>query len=57
MVARCCSDWVIKRKDLDGYDVTIPEYGFKIKLNLTKDWGTWLIATESIYEIGCIFKY
>lgn len=54
MVAGYCWDWITKKKDPDGYDVTIPEHGFQMKWNLTKDGSTWLIADNSINEIGCI---
>ena len=35
-------------------DVVIPEYGFAMRWNLTKDGGLWMIAPESVNEIGCI---
>lgn len=54
MVAGYCWDWVTKKKDTNGYDVVIPQYDFKMRWNLTTDGSTWIIAPESINEIGCI---
>jgi len=53
LVAGYCWDWDSK-KDPSAYDVVIPEFDFKMKWNLTKDGSTWLIAKDSINEIGCI---
>lgn len=54
MVAGYCWDWISKKKDPSAYDVVIPKYDFRMKWNLTKDGSTWIIAPESINEIGCI---
>lgn len=54
LVAGYCWDWITKKKDPTGYDVVIPSFGFRMKWNLTKDGSTWLIAKNSINEIGCI---
>jgi len=53
MVAGYCWDWKSKRNPLD-YDITIPGSDFKMRWNLTKDGSAWIIAEESINEIGCI---
>jgi DUF2075 family protein len=53
MVAGYCWDWNSK-KDVAAYDVVIPEHGFAMKWNLTKDGGLWMVAPESVNEIGCI---
>lgn len=53
LVAGYCWDWDSK-KDPSAYDVVIPEFDFKMRWNLTKDGSTWLIAKDSINEIGCI---
>jgi hypothetical protein len=34
--------------------VVIPEHGFAMRWNLTKDGGLWMVAQESVSEIGCI---
>ncbi len=57
MVAGYCWDWKSKRNPLD-YDITIPVTtpgsDFKMRWNLTKDGSAWIIAEESVNEIGCI---
>jgi DUF2075 family protein/molybdopterin biosynthesis enzyme MoaB len=53
MVAGYCWDWNSK-KDAAAYDVVIPEHGFAMRWNLTKDGGLWMVAPESVNEIGCI---
>lgn len=53
MVAGYCWDWKSKT-DQAATDVNIPGYGFAMKWNLTKDGSTWIIAKDSINEIGCI---
>lgn len=53
MVAGYCWDWVSKR-DSSKIDVRMPEFGFGMKWNLTDDGGLWMIAKESVSQIGCI---
>lgn len=53
MVAGYCWDWVSK-KDPRAYDVVIPEHDFQMRWNLTKDGSLWIVAPESVNEIGCI---
>jgi DUF2075 family protein len=53
MVAGYCWDWISKRND-DAFDIEFPEFDFKMQWNLTKDGSSWLIAENSINEIGCI---
>lgn len=53
MVAGYCWDWS-SRKDAAAYDVVIPEHGFAMRWNLTKDGGLWMVAPDSVGEIGCI---
>ena len=53
MVAGYCWDWASK-KDKEAFDVIVPEHSFKMKWNLTKDGSSWIIAENSINEIGCI---
>lgn len=53
MVAGYCWDWK-SRKNPDARDVVIPEFGFAMRWNLTKDGGLWIVAAESVSEIGCI---
>ena len=53
MVAGYCWDWN-SRKNPDAQDVVIPGYKFAMQWNLTKDGGLWIVAPESVNEIGCI---
>lgn len=53
MVAGYCWDWK-SRKNPKEYDVVIPSENFKMRWNLTKDGSAWIIAEDSINEIGCI---
>jgi hypothetical protein len=53
MVAGYCWDWNSK-KNADTRDVLIPEHRFAMTWNLTKDGGLWMVAPESVNEIGCI---
>jgi DUF2075 family protein len=53
MVAGYCWDWR-SRETQDAQDVVIPEYGFGMRWNLTRDGGLWIVAPESVREIGCI---
>lgn len=53
LVAGYCWDWKSK-KNPALKDVVIPEYNFEMTWNLTKDGSNWIIAEDSINEIGCI---
>ncbi len=53
LVAGYCWDWVSK-KDPSAYDITFPQYDFGMRWNLTRDGSTWIIADDSVNEIGCI---
>lgn len=53
MVAGYCWEWASK-KNPQAYDVLIPEYNFAMRWNLTQDGSLWIIAPESVNEIGCI---
>ena len=53
MVAGYCWDWISKRKP-GALDVSIPEHGFAMQWNLTKDGGLWILADDSVNQIGCI---
>lgn len=53
MVAGYCWDWKSKKKK-DEKDVVIDEFNFGMQWNLTKDGSTWIIAEDSVNEIGCI---
>lgn len=53
MVAGYCWRWPSKT-DSSAYDIEFPEYGFRMKWNLTEDGSTWIISPESVNQIGCI---
>lgn len=53
MVAGYCWDWKSK-KSPKSVDVAIPEHDFGMQWNLTSDGGLWIVAPESINQIGCI---
>jgi hypothetical protein len=52
-VAGYCWDWRSKRKP-DAYDIVIPEHGYQKRWNLDKDGSLWIIAPNSVDEVGCI---
>ncbi|MGL4327942.1 MAG: DNA/RNA helicase domain-containing protein [Tannerellaceae bacterium] len=53
MVAGYCWDWKSK-KDKNNYDIEFPEYDFRMQWNLNEDGASWIIAENSIKQIGCI---
>lgn len=53
VVAGYCWDWVSK-KHPDQYDVVIPEHNYAKRWNLDKDGSLWIMAPNSIDEVGCI---
>jgi DUF2075 family protein len=53
VVAGYCWDWASKRNP-DAYDIVLPDSDYKKQWNLDKDGSLWLIAPESIDEVGCI---
>ena len=53
VVAGYCWDWKSK-KDPDAWDIEIPEHGYKAQWNLDKDGSLWIVAPDSVEEVGCI---
>jgi DUF2075 family protein len=53
MVAGYCWDWISKKEPI-AMDIVIPEYGFEAQWNLTKDGSLWIMAEDSVREVGCI---
>lgn len=53
VVAGYCWDWNSK-KDSKAYDITIPQFAFQKRWNLSSDKNLWIIGNDSINEIGCI---
>jgi len=53
MVAGYCWDWISSNNPL-SMDVKIPEHNFEMRWNLKNDGSNWIIAPDSVTEIGCI---
>ena len=53
MVAGYCWEWKGK-KDPTIRDVVLPEHDFEMPWNLDTDGSLWIVAPESVSEIGCI---
>lgn len=53
MVAGYCWPWPSK-KDPRQFDIVIPEHGFEARWNLVQDGSLWIMAEESVAEVGCI---
>jgi DUF2075 family protein len=53
MVAGYCWNWVSK-KDPKAFDITFPQFDFRMQWNLATDGSLWIQARESVNEIGCI---
>ena len=53
VVAGYCWDWKSK-KDPNAYDIVIPDYGYQAQWNLDADGSLWIMAPESIEQVGCI---
>ena len=53
MVAGYCWEWNSRRDD-SVYDVSLPEFDFQMKWNLTADGSLWIVSPKSVNEIGCI---
>lgn len=53
VVAGYCWDWKSKR-DAAATDINFPEFGYQKRWNLSQDGSLWIIAQESVEEVGCI---
>lgn len=53
MVAGYCWDWTSRRRP-DAYDIVIPEFGYARQWNLDRDGSLWIMAPESVEQVGCI---
>lgn len=53
LVAGYCWDWVSK-KSKALTDIRIPEEKFGMRWNLASDGNLWILAPESVNEVGCI---
>jgi DUF2075 family protein len=53
MVAGYCWQWASK-KHPDQFDIAIAEHGYRKRWNLTSDGSLWIVAPQSVDEVGCI---
>lgn len=53
VVAGYCWDWKSK-KDPKAWDIEIPEHGYRAQWNLDKDGSLWILAADSVEQVGCI---
>jgi DUF2075 family protein len=53
VVAGYCWDWNSK-KNPDAWDIVIPEQGYRRQWNLGSDGSLWIMAPESVEQVGCI---
>lgn len=53
VVAGYCWEWA-SRNNPDLADIEFPEFGYARQWNLTVDGSLWLIAPNSVEQIGCI---
>lgn len=53
IVAGYCWDWVSK-KDKSLFDIEFPEFNFEMQWNLVDDGSAYLIAPNSVNQVGCI---
>ncbi len=58
MVAGYCWDWVSdsrkKGNDQTAMDIIIPEHNFEAQWNLANDGSLWIMAGNSVNEVGCV---
>jgi uncharacterized protein len=53
VVAGYCWKWPSKR-DPQAWDITLPTFGYQRRWNLDKDGSLWIVAPDSVEEVGCI---
>jgi DUF2075 family protein len=53
VVAGYCWDWASKR-DPQACDIVIDEYDYRRQWNLGKDGSLWIVADDSVEQVGCI---
>jgi len=53
VVAGYCWKWVSK-KNPDAWDIELTQFNYRRRWNLEKDGSLWMIAPESVSEVGCI---
>jgi len=53
VVAGYCWPWRSK-KDPAAMDIVIPEHGYQAQWNLAEDGSRWIMAPDSVEQVGCI---
>ena len=53
VVAGYCWDWS-SRRNPSAFDIAFPEFGYARQWNLDRDSSLWIMAEDSISEVGCI---
>jgi DUF2075 family protein len=53
VVAGYCWKWVSKRQP-ERFDIELPEHGYRRRWNLDRDGSLWLVAPDSVEQVGCI---
>lgn len=53
VVAGYCWDWASKRTSM-AYDIVLEEGRYKKRWNLDQDGSLWIVAPNSVDEVGCI---
>ncbi|MGL1937229.1 MAG: DUF2075 domain-containing protein [Fibrobacterales bacterium] len=53
IVAGYCWNWISK-KEKEAFDITIPEFDFKMRWNLNDHGMLWILKEDSVSEAGCI---
>ena len=53
VVAGYCWGWPSK-KDPNAFDIVMLEHGYRRQWNLTQDGSLWIMADESVAQVGCI---
>lgn len=53
VVAGYCWKWITKKQPAE-FDIVIPEHDYRRRWNLSSDGSLWIVAEDSIDEVGCI---
>jgi DUF2075 family protein len=44
----------VSKRDPDAYDIVMPEFDYQRQWNLDRDGSLWIMAKDSVEEVGCI---
>jgi len=53
VVAGYCWEWASKN-NRQAFDIVMPEHAYRRRWNLTEDGSLWIVAPESVEQVGCI---